>query len=181
MRPRKHNLDLPQGVYLRHGSYYFVKKGRWINLGKDRAQAEKKALDMRGTETGHDKRIADLLAALEKTFRSRKGDAKSRGVVFEIELDQVLSMAKRQRWTCAVTGIKLNPKKPKGSRRSPFTPSIDRIIPSNGYVLGNVRVVCLAANFAMNEWGDDVLKKLAEGWLMKEFKRRFGQEVLSEL
>lgn len=33
MRPRKHNRDLPACVYLRHGSYYLVQRGRWIRLG----------------------------------------------------------------------------------------------------------------------------------------------------
>jgi hypothetical protein len=181
MRPRKKDLDLPECVYLKHGSYYLVQQGKWINLGRDRAEAEKRATDMRGVDFDHAKKVVALRAALQKTFGSRKGDAKSRGVVFEIEFSQILAMAQRQRWTCAVTGIKLDCEKPEGSRRSPFTPSIDRIVPADGYVPGNVRVVCLAANFAMNEWGDDVLRHLAEGWLLTEFKRRFGPGVLAEL
>jgi len=35
MRPRKHNRELPACVYLRHGSYYLVKSGKWLRLGPD--------------------------------------------------------------------------------------------------------------------------------------------------
>lgn len=35
MRPRKHNRELPPCVYLRHGSYYLVKAGKWTRLGGD--------------------------------------------------------------------------------------------------------------------------------------------------
>lgn len=34
-RPRKHNKDLPRNVYLRHGAYFHVRKGKWTRLGKD--------------------------------------------------------------------------------------------------------------------------------------------------
>lgn len=34
MRPRKHNRHLPPCVYLRHGSYWHVKAGKWTNLGR---------------------------------------------------------------------------------------------------------------------------------------------------
>jgi integrase len=39
MRPRKHNLKLPPCVYLRHGSYYLVRKGKWERLGRDLSTA----------------------------------------------------------------------------------------------------------------------------------------------
>lgn len=35
MRPRKRDKHLPRCVYLRNGSYYFVKKGKWTKLGRD--------------------------------------------------------------------------------------------------------------------------------------------------
>jgi len=39
MRPRKHDRNLPACMYLRNGSYYLVKKGKWKNLGRDYAKA----------------------------------------------------------------------------------------------------------------------------------------------
>jgi integrase len=38
-RPRKHDKDLPQCMYFRRGAYYYVKRGKWMPLGKNRAKA----------------------------------------------------------------------------------------------------------------------------------------------
>lgn len=38
-RPRKHNRDLPPCVYLRHGAYYLVRRGKWQRLAPDRPTA----------------------------------------------------------------------------------------------------------------------------------------------
>jgi integrase len=32
-RPRVHNKHLPRNVYLRHGAYWYVKRGKWLRLG----------------------------------------------------------------------------------------------------------------------------------------------------
>ena len=52
----------------------------------------------------------------------------------------------------------------------PFAPSLDRVVPARGYVAENVRFVCTAANFAMNQWGVDVLRRLAYGVVETEQK-----------
>lgn len=38
-RPRKQNRELPACVYLKCGTYYYVKKNKWRNLGKDKKAA----------------------------------------------------------------------------------------------------------------------------------------------
>jgi integrase len=35
MRPRKSDRHLPRSVYLSHGAYYYVSKGKWTPLGRD--------------------------------------------------------------------------------------------------------------------------------------------------
>jgi len=35
MRPRKKDRHLPPCVYLKHGSYWLVRGGKWVNLGRD--------------------------------------------------------------------------------------------------------------------------------------------------
>jgi integrase len=35
MRPRKNDRHLPACVYLKHGAYYLVRKGKWVPLGSD--------------------------------------------------------------------------------------------------------------------------------------------------
>lgn len=43
-------------------------------------------------------------------------------------------------------------------------PSLDRIIPANGYVYSNIRVICRAMNCALGEWGGDVLNYVIDEW-----------------
>jgi hypothetical protein len=51
-------------------------------------------------------------------------------------------------------------------------PSLDQIEPSKGYTAHNVRLVCVAANFAMNAWGLDTLIRVARGVIKKAASER---------
>jgi hypothetical protein len=44
------------------------------------------------------------------------------------------------------------------------SPSLDRINPSEGYLYGNVRIVCYAMNCALGNWGEEALLTILEGW-----------------
>lgn len=63
--------------------------------------------------------------------------ARDRGLPFELNPQTIIVPA-----TCPVLGIPLI----LGAARSPNSPSLDRIVPSRGYVPGNVRVVSDRAN-----------------------------------
>ncbi len=62
--------------------------------------------------------------------------------------------------------------------KHPFAPSIDRIDSSKGYTLKNTRLVCTAANFAMNQWGAEVLRRVSKGVVAMERKRHHRDEEL---
>lgn len=74
--------------------------------------------------------------AKELWSRARKR-AQKRGVPFSIQPDGIVVPKQ-----CPVIGIPLV----VGGGRSPNSPSLDRIDPLNGYVAGNVRVICDYAN-----------------------------------
>ena len=55
---------------------------------------------------------------------------------------------------CAVSGLEFsNAAVGIGRARYPFMPSLDQIEPGKRYTADNVRLVCVAANFAMNALG----------------------------
>ena len=56
--------------------------------------------------------------------------------------------------------------------KRPFSASIDQIEPSKGYTPENTRITCVAANFAMNQWGLDVLRTLARSVVRVEDEER---------
>lgn len=77
-------------------------------------------------------------------FLAARNRARDKSLPFSITLEYVRSMydAAIADGYCTVLGIPLE----RGNVPSPNTPSIDRIIPSLGYVPGNVRIISLRAN-----------------------------------
>lgn len=90
--------------------------------------------------------------------------SKKKGIPFAIDPHFLDQMLVDQKWRCAVSGAKLKP--PSGDHKKhykdQFGPSLDRIVPSVGYVPGNVRIVCNIVNVAMNEWGLENLLALVD-------------------
>ena len=74
---------------------------------------------------------------------------------------------------CAVSGLEFSSAAVGAGRaRHPFMPSLDQIEPGKGYTANNVRLVCVAANFAMNAWGLDTLIRVAGGVIKKAASER---------
>lgn len=84
---------------------------------------------------------------------------KKRGVVEFISLYYFRTLIDRAGGLCELSGLEFVY---DGDGRNPFSPSIDRIDSSIGYVEGNVRLVCLIANLGMSEWGHEPFIKLAK-------------------
>lgn len=68
--------------------------------------------------------------------------AKDAGLPFNLEIQDIVIPAR-----CPVLGIELRPAKGRPDHNSP---SLDKIIPSLGYVRGNVRVISWRANLLKN-------------------------------
>lgn len=92
-----------------------------------------------------------------------------RGVEFGLSRDDMAALVDRAKGCCEVSGlpfVQAFGKQPGiGSERDvgrrPWAASLDRIDNAKGYTLDNCRLVCCVTNLAMNEWGEDVLRRLA--------------------
>jgi hypothetical protein len=71
---------------------------------------------------------------------------------------------------CALTRIPFDLCLHRRYRANPFRPSLDRINSKNGYTPDNTRLVCVAVNFALNEFGESTFKFLCERYLQKAQK-----------
>lgn len=91
-----------------------------------------------------------------------KSNAKKRGIPWGVSIRDLNDAVLACGWKCAVTRVKFEYGPPVDGARRPWSPSLDRIESSRGYVPGNVRFVCVAANLAMNTWGEKVLHRMAE-------------------
>lgn len=95
-------------------------------------------------------------------FRQTKKNADARGIEFALEKLDLVEMVAASNGKCSVTGMALEiaSLERKGMRR-PWMPSIDRINSDRGYTPDNCRIVCVAANLAMGQWGEAVLIEMA--------------------
>lgn len=102
-----------------------------------------------------------LLRISRKLADNCKRNARCRGTTSSVTYQDISEMILETGMRCAVTGTPLVMPE-KGDSMNPWQPSIDRIDCTETYVPENCRVVCLAANFAMSNWGDEVLKTMAK-------------------
>lgn len=110
-------------------------------------------------------RWLDLPRMARLAFISTKKNAAKRGIDFMLTKDDMAALWAACEGKCAVSGVPLELDITAGTewRRNPWRPSIDRIESREGYAVSNCRIVCVAANIAMNEWGVEVLRRLAHG------------------
>lgn len=104
-------------------------------------------------------------------YRNCRKNSKQRNIDFSLSEDDMRILVTRAGGRCEVTGIVFQ-KIPNMAQKvkQPFFPSIDRIDSSKGYSLDNCRLVCVAANFALNTWGDWVLMELMRAMHIKHGK-----------
>lgn len=95
-----------------------------------------------------------------KALYSARSRAKRAGLPV-MSNDEYVSLVQRAGGKCEVTGIEFSAEKPPGHKKAMWAPSIDQIKCGKGYALENCRLVCIAVNLAMNEFGLDVLTKIA--------------------
>jgi hypothetical protein len=113
-----------------------------------------------------ERRYKDLLT---KSISAARARARKRFVPFDLTIADIEALWIEQEGGCAISGIEFSDLRfDDAFVKYPFAPSPDRIVPNQGYTKGNVRLVCTAANFARNEWGDNVLRQVAHGIVATE-------------
>jgi hypothetical protein len=111
-----------------------------------------------------DNRKREIGRRLAQTIKGARQRAQDRGLDFDISLDWALKQAERQGQRCVLTGIPFLAPIETKSFRHPFAPSLDRIEPSKGYTTGNVRIVVLAVNVMLLDWGHDLFERVVSGY-----------------
>lgn len=108
---------------------------------------------------------------LRKLVAAAKFRAKAKNVSFSLASEDILDLWEKQNGCCALTGFvfDLTAWGNKG-QVNPKAPSIDRIVPSEGYVLENVRLVTYHMNCALTEFGEETFKEMALSYL--KFNKR---------
>jgi len=95
--------------------------------------------------------------------RSARIHAKARAVPFLLTKEFIHELLLK-RTTCTLSGNSFDFQTGFG-QVNPLRPSLDRIDSNLGYEPANVRLVCAAVNFALNEFGEDIFRMLCEAVL----------------
>lgn len=82
-------------------------------------------------------------------------------VPYDLDQHAAEVMARIDNGRCELSGIEFY----RGGGLHGASPSIDRIVPSKGYVHDNIRVICWAINAAMGRWGEAATKEIMAAWL----------------
>lgn len=120
---------------------------------------------------------ADRSSWLHRTIRKMRVRGVSSGKGCSMSFAMLKHMVMASNGVCAVSGLPFSLEKPPGAKAPPFAMSVDRIDASKGYHPENVRIVCLAVNMAMREWGEAVFHRVAKATLMKSLQRELAREV----
>lgn len=96
-------------------------------------------------------------------YHAARVRAAKKRVPFTITQTDLAAMVDAANGRCTISSIPFEFDKQGHRVKRPFAPSMDRIDHKQGYIPGNVRFVCVAANVAMNVWGESALRRLAEG------------------
>ncbi len=112
--------------------------------------------------------VRGRMYALVKAARAR---AEKRNHPFELSIEWAMEQFDLQNGKCCLTGIPLTLDFTSGSRKyHPYNPSLDRKDSNLGYTRENTRLVCVAVNIALNEFGEEVLRNVCEGFLSNRCK-----------
>ena len=103
-----------------------------------------------------------------KMLDNARRRSKESGLGFSLNTRDIVALMAEQAGRCAASGLPFSVSKFPAYRSRPFAPSIDRMDNARGYTRDNVRLVCIAANIAINEWGEDVFTRIAVGIVMKK-------------
>lgn len=151
---------------LKERQYHERIRNTWAyEKGKDRRYKNRNGIKY-GLDADNPPRwIIDLHRQCEK-------NARARGIEFALRLVDVCELTRVSKGRCVVTNIRLCHDRVEGNRiKRPYAPSIDRVDSSKGYSLENCRLVCVAANMAMSQWGEEVLLELAKSIARKRISR----------
>lgn len=114
-----------------HANSQQLRNGRTVSCGCQRRERMKKGMNYQHGQSESPRWWLWMRA---------KRRAEEKGLKFDIKLSDIPDIPK----TCPILGIPLTVKKGKGA--SSNSPSLDRIIPSKGYIRENIEIISHRAN-----------------------------------
>ena len=121
------------------------------------------------------RRKGNVGQAIERSLKGAARRAKNRGYMFDLDFEWVVEQIERQDFRCALSGIAFFCDDSRAGARNPYAPSLDRIDCSRGYSRDNVRVILFGLNIMLSNWGEDVFRRVASGYLRERPKNSYSR------
>lgn len=177
---RRKSDDLPPRMIARKklsgNTYYYYSLGRnqrkEIPLGKNLREALKKYQVIHDQDCLPESLIPVPDNFYEKLFRQVVKNSRPRKISVEITADDIKEMLERAKGKCELTRVTFNMQKISGQRIRPWIPSVDRIDSKKGYSFDNCRIICAAANVALNQFGEYIFVKMASSMIRNHGKSK---------
>ena len=104
---------------------------------------------------------------IRELYHQVKGSAAKRKIAFSLTQDDLSALVNRSGLCCELTGIPFDLRVPRAALglkhfKRPWFPSVDRIDSSKGYQRSNVRLVCVAVNYAVGSFGDEIFLRILD-------------------
>jgi len=149
---------------------YFIIKGREKYAAIEDKEAYNKKRYSDKKEEYLARRFAywkSIRGRFKELLCSAKGRANNKNIEFNLTYEWILDLYDKQGCVCSLTGIAFDfDNKPKVKRSyNPYSPSLDRIDTSKGYTQDNVRLVLTAINIALNDFGEETYRIIADSYL----------------
>lgn len=109
-----------------------------------------------------------------RVFAKTKARAKTTGTVYELTEEDEKTIVLRSNGVCEVSGIPFSLARNDSAFRAPYLMSVDRINSSIGYTLANTRLVCVAVNWALSDWGIGVFDRICAAYIARKIRISWG-------
>ncbi len=118
------------------------------------------------------------LRALASRSRHR---ARRSGFLHNLPDDAGERLFQWQKGLCAISGLPFSLTEFANVLvRHPFAPSLDWISSRGGYTADNVRLVCIAVNFGMGQWGDELYLTFARAAVDRSNHADYAMSVTAD-
>lgn len=103
---------------------------------------------------------------IQNLLKSARKRAKIKSIEYDLDIAWLTELFKQQNNKCLLTNIDfVIPTERNNNKAHPFAPSLDRIDSDKGYTKENTRLVCVAINYGMNEFGEEIFSQICKSYL----------------
>jgi len=154
----------PENNFYTHGKGM---KGGWCRACRCESERKRRA-DLNAVHKFHTRYETDMEFRARELLRACAKRCRRYSIPFNLDVEW---MAQRLHGRCELTGLEFD-MSVRTRKPEVYTPSIDRIVPSLGYVKGNCRLVLYAVNLWMKDFTVEALLPIAEALLSHQGKKR---------